>query len=59
MYCPLELEEEAAQAAADAARAERETLEPPAPREVPVLWRREPAPRGQVLPLPPRPPRRP
>jgi hypothetical protein len=54
-----ELEEEAAQAAADAARAERETLEPPAPREVPVLWRREPEPRGQVLPLPPRPPRRP
>lgn len=49
-----ELEEEAEAAAVHAARAEREGLEPPSPHEVPVLWRREPETRGQVLPLPPR-----
>lgn len=56
-----ELEEEAEAAAAEAARAARESLEPPSPREVPVLWRREPEARGQVLPMapPPREPREP
>lgn len=46
-----EIEEELAEAAA---RAERDTLEPPSPREVPVLWRREPEERGAVLPFPQR-----
>ncbi|WRL52515.1 rhomboid family intramembrane serine protease [Luteimonas sp. R10] len=31
-----------------------DTLEPPPPREVPVLWRREPEPRGTVLKFPDR-----
>ena len=45
----------------DAADAERDTLEPPAPREVPVLWHRDPdgdrgpdGERGTVLQFPPR-----
>ncbi|HET6395771.1 MAG TPA: rhomboid family intramembrane serine protease [Pseudoxanthomonas sp.] len=42
----------------DAAPEEAE-LEPPAPREVPVLWRREPPVRGVVLRFPPRPPQPP
>jgi membrane associated rhomboid family serine protease len=50
-----ELEEEAEAAAEEAARAGRESLEPPSPREVPVLWQRDPEARGRVLPMPPRP----
>lgn len=49
-----ELEEEAAAAASAAAEAERATLEPPSPGEVPVLWQREPPERGTVLRFPPR-----
>ena len=49
-----ELEEEAALAAAGASDADRATLEPPSPRDVPVLWQREPPARGTVLRFPPR-----
>mgnify|MGYP003603031498 CR=1 FL=1 len=46
-----EIEEElAAQRSAN----ERDTLEPPSPREVPVLWRRDQPPRGVVLRFPER-----
>jgi len=44
-----EIEEELAQQAA-----ERDTFEPPSPTEVPVLWRRDDAPRGIVLRFPER-----
>jgi membrane associated rhomboid family serine protease len=47
-----EIEEELAQ---EAARRERDELEPQSPREVPVLWQRpDAAPGGNVLPFPPR-----
>jgi hypothetical protein len=45
-----ELEEE--QAAAEALRDERDSLEPPSPSDVPVLWHRPEEPeRGVVLPF--------
>ena len=44
-----ELEEELA---AQQAAGERDTFEPPSPREVPVLWHRDDAPRGVVLRFP-------
>nr|MDQ3056388.1 rhomboid family intramembrane serine protease [Pseudomonadota bacterium] len=37
--------------AAEAARREHEQFELPQPRDVPVLWRRDDAPRGVVLPF--------
>ena len=40
--------------AAQQAAAERDTLEPPSPREVPVLWQRDEPPRGVVLRFPER-----
>ena len=46
-----ELEEELA---AQQAAGERDMLEPPSPTEVPVLWRRDDAPRGGVLRFPER-----
>jgi hypothetical protein len=45
-----ELEEELAQQQDD----ERDTFEPPSPRDVPVLWRRDDEPRGVVLRFPER-----
>ncbi|NZA24857.1 rhomboid family intramembrane serine protease [Luteimonas sp. SJ-92] len=44
-----ELEEEEAQAET---AGRDDVFEPPSPREVPVLWRREPEPRGAVLEFP-------
>src|SRR5690606_13346184 len=48
-----EIEEELAE---QAAREERDQFEPGSPRDVPVLWHREPAAeeRGVVVPFPPR-----
>lgn len=46
-----EMEEELA---TDAARRERDELEPAADRDVPVLWHRPADERGRVLPFPPR-----
>lgn len=53
-----EIEEEKAQRSAG----ERDSLEPPSPDEVPVLWHRDGGdedPRGKVVAFPPRPPRAP
>jgi hypothetical protein len=44
-----EIEEELAR---EQAVAERDALEPPSPRGVPVLWHRDEAPRGVVLRFP-------